>query len=155
MTIAESSNILDVNNYWNRGMGKPTRLLQTIHTMLLVPQLMRAFMIANGPGNCTPGDLFPISQKVVYEHPDKSAGLFADDEYMTVNLDLVGHISNFFKYHIGCDEEGSLMETFDALEKHEKPSLWDKQLLQGTQALGRHWKGCYGMCSTLDLQQLH
>ena len=92
----------------------------------------------------TPGDLYPISQKAVYAHPDQVVGLFADDKYMSVNLDLVSHLSNFFKYHITCYEEASLYDLYGALRKSEKPNVWDSQILQGPQKLRKHWKGTFG-----------
>ena len=110
--------------------------------MLLVPQLQQAEQKKN---RSTPGDLFPISQKSVYAHPDRVAGLFAEDEYMSVNLDLLGHLSNFFKYHATCREEPQMSSIYKFLGDHEKPRMWDHQLMQGPQKLGRHWKGV--MCS--------
>ena len=112
--------------------------------MLLVPQLERALGRA---GSSTPGDQFPVSQKAVYSHPDRVAGLFADDKFMSVNLELVGHLSNFFKYHAVCYEEATLFDVFDALGKNERPSMWDSQILQGPQKLGRTWKGAFGSLS--------
>jgi len=130
-----------VNNYWSRGLGQPTRLLQAVHLMLLVPQLELAL---NKASSSTPGDQLPVSQKAIYNHPNENAGLFADDEFMTVNLDLLGHLSNFFKFYITCYEEVALFDVFDALGKHERPSLWESQIMQGPTKLGRHWKGVFG-----------
>lgn len=113
--------------------------------MLLVPQLEQAL---ENVSSTTPDDQFPISQKAIYAHPDV-AGLFADDKYMTVNLDLLGHLSNFFKFHVACYEQVSLFEVFDALGKGERPSMWDSQIMQGPTKLKRHWKGTFGSSSPL------
>lgn len=122
-------------------MGPPSRLLQAIHLMLLVPQLEQA---RNKAGSSTPGDLFPISQKAIYSHPDRAVGLFIGQDKLTVNLELVGHLSNFFKYHATCYEEAHLYDIFQTLGQHEKPTMWDNQILQGPQKLQRHWKGFFG-----------
>ena len=92
----------------------------------------------------TPGDLYPISQKAVYAHPEQAVGLFTYDKYMSVNLDLLSHLSNFFKYHITCYEEASLFDVYEALGESEKPDVWDSQILQGPQKLRKHWKGTFG-----------
>lgn len=63
---------------------------------------------------------------------------------MTVNLDLVGQIAQFFKYHMSVPEERTLFEPFWFLNKEERPKMWTSQLMQGSQKLGRHWKGSYG-----------
>lgn len=109
--------------------------------MLLVPQLEQALSKA---ASSTPGDQLPVSQKAIYAHPDDVAGLFANDKFMTVNLKLLGHLSNFFKYYITCYEEETFFDVFNALRKHERPSLWDSQIMQGPTKLGRHWKGAFG-----------
>ena len=109
--------------------------------MLLVPQLEQALAKV---GSSTPGDQLPVSQKAIYSHPDDVAGLFANDEFMTVNLDLLGHLSSFFKFYMTCYEEVELFDVFEALGKHERPSFWDSQIMQGPTKLGRHWKGVFG-----------
>jgi len=145
--MATSSNICTVNNYWDRGLGQPTRLLQAVHLMLLVPQLEQALAKV---GSSTPGDQLPVSQKAIYSHPDDVAGLFANDEFMTVNLDLLGHLSSFFKFYMTCYEEVELFDVFEALGKHERPSFWDSQIMQGPTKLGRHWKGAFGSSTLLS-----
>ena len=139
--VANHTNICNANNYWNRGLGQPTRLFQAVHVTLLSLQLQATLRQTN---TSTPGDLYPISQKAVYAHPDQAVGLFACDKYMSVNLDLVSHLSNFFKYHITCYEEDSLHDVYGALLESERPKVWDSQILQGPQKLRKHWKGTFG-----------
>lgn len=85
---------------------------------------------------------FPASQQIVYSHPQKTP-LFRDKHKTRVNINVLLHIANFFKYHMTQQQEATLFVPFQDLEENEKPKVWCNQLGQGLQKLGKSWKGSY------------
>lgn len=85
---------------------------------------------------------FPKSQANAYSHPDilPMFGIFRAN----VNLGLILHISNFFKYHMTSPEEATLFYPFKELAEDQKPRAWEGPIVQGVRAIGRSWKGSYG-----------
>lgn len=93
---------------------------------------------------------FPHSQIAVYGHPEQYP-LFLDNGFQ-VNIDLLMHTANFFKYHMTREDENTLFTLFKELKDDQKPRAWDSQLQQGrgvpgVKKIGSHWKGSYGKFS--------
>lgn len=88
---------------------------------------------------------FATSQKVVYSHPN--TWLMFGDYMLSVNIELLLHISNFFKYHITSQQEGTLYYLFQELSDDQKPRTWEGPLRNGVRQIGASWKGSYGKWS--------
>ncbi|MCJ1269711.1 hypothetical protein MMC22_009603 [Lobaria immixta] len=84
---------------------------------------------------------FATSQKVVYSHP--GTWLMFGDYMLSVNIELLLHISNFFKYHLTSQQEGTLYYLFQELSDDQKPRTWEGPLRNGVRQIGASWKGSY------------
>lgn len=93
---------------------------------------------------------FEYSQKAVYAHPTKQP-LFQGRTFNKVNIDLVMHTANFFKFHFTTLEAQTLYNLYSELESHERPQAWNTRLDQGATWLGKHWRGSYGGYPTLHI----
>ena len=82
---------------------------------------------------------FPQSQQMAYSTAARQP-MF--DGRGHINVELVLHIVNFFKYHFMRKEE-QLCAPYMSLSECERPQGWAKMLQDGPQRLGKHWKGCY------------
>lgn len=96
---------------------------------------------------------FPDSQSAVYScgfsHP-----LIGGIDDRTINMDLLLHNVNFWKYHMIREAEATLFQSFSELDDDERPRWWSTQLTQARQPLGRHWKGSYAYLSLKEVQAL-
>ncbi|KAK4697460.1 hypothetical protein P7C71_g612, partial [Lecanoromycetidae sp. Uapishka_2] len=97
---------------------------------------------------------FPFSQSAVYAHPQQNP-LFLNHG-LDVNIDLLMHTANFFKYHMTQATENTLYTIFNELEDDQKPRAWESQLQQGrgipgVKKLGTHWKGSYAYLDPSDM----
>lgn len=85
---------------------------------------------------------FATSQKVVYSH--RKIWLMFEGRMLSVNIELLLHISNFFKYHLTSQYEATLLYHFQELPKDQKPRAWTGLLETGVRQIGTSWKGSYG-----------
>ena len=88
---------------------------------------------------------FEYSQKVVYAHPAKQP-MFQGKSYDKINIDLLMHTANLFKYHMMTPDAATLFEMYHDLEENQRPQAWDSRLNHGPglKKLGTYWKGTYG-----------
>ena len=88
---------------------------------------------------------FPRSQKAVYENPN-TFPLFKGKNRGEIDIILLKHTVDFFKYHISSQWAGTFCDIFNNLSSQLKPKAWDAQLQQYPNALklGKHWLGAYG-----------
>lgn len=131
--FVENSNLLAVCGR-PRGLGK-------VDTLLKAEQLVFTHWSLEFSSKF-PAYGFSESQQAVYGHPDE-VPMF-EDTMTTVNIDLLLHIANFFKYHITRKEEATLFHQFEQLAEDQKPRVWRHRIEQVWRKLGRSWKGSYG-----------
>jgi hypothetical protein len=86
---------------------------------------------------------FDNSQDMVYGTETKEP-LFSGRFKQSVNLPLLLHTANFFKFHFKAGiGEGLLCQAYKGLEPDQYPQSWIGHIKSGTQELGSHWKGTY------------
>lgn len=119
-----------------RETNKYNPLLQTIQVMLAPRYLTICPLMATWAFD------FETSQRWMYGN-SQQAPYFIGCNSLDVNMGLVLHAVNFWKYHLVREWEGTLFASFEDLEADEKPRYWTEQLKPGVQKLGRHWKGSY------------
>ena len=97
------------------------------------------------PINFYDDSFFPCSQKAVYQNPN-TYPLVKGKNGGEVDITLLKHIVDFFKYHLSSQWAGTLYDIFDNLDNHLKPKAWDTRLDQhpDVSKLGKHWLGSYG-----------
>ena len=91
-----------------------------------------------------PARNFEVSQKAAYEHA-QDAAIVNGGRHLTVNVEWLLHVSNFFKYHATCKDEATLFPIYEDLDDCDKPKAWVGRLKDGTDLIGKYWKGSYGM----------
>ena len=111
------------------------------HSLLQVIQLIFTPWSLKFP-NDYPIWAFPLSQKAVYSHPNR-APLFYN-QMTKVNLELLLHIANFFKWHLTSEGEVTLFNQYQELDNNERPRIWQHKLEQHTTRIGKTWLGCHG-----------
>lgn len=140
------SNNMERLNYFTRRSNLLRCVLQLdgskVHGLLQVVQLL-FFPWSLDLAMNYPTISFPASQQIVYSHPEKNP-LFRDKHKTRVNLNVLLHITNFFKYHMTQQQEATLFVPFQDLEENEKPKIWQSKLEQGIRKLAKSWKGSYG-----------
>lgn len=120
---------------------------EMVESSLLEPSLLQTIRLLfthwslEFPLDC-PTFGFPDSQRAAYSHPDEDP-LFGRYK-LSVNVDLLLHIANFFKYHIATKEEATLFHPFNDLPDDDKPRAWKGQIQDGLREIGRSWLGSYG-----------
>lgn len=127
----------DILTHVLRYDGHITRSLKTVQ-LVLAPLSLQLWKVC-------PNWSFPDSQWWAYSNPQ--AFPIFERFLREVNIDIVLHISNFFKRHLTESSEGTLFLDFMNLPKCQKPSMWHMPIHQGLKELGSSWKGTYGKSS--------
>ena len=111
---------------------------------IMAVQLCLAAIILH-PDHCSSKvSNFDISQDYVYGTMAKRP-LFKGKFKLDIDLELLLHTVNFFKFHLKAGGgEGLLCYQYEDLKKDELPQTWLGNIKAGTQVLGSHWKGTYG-----------
>ncbi|KAI9751809.1 MAG: hypothetical protein M4579_005895 [Chaenotheca gracillima] len=122
-----------------RGYGGPAP-----SALLLVIQVMLAFLFLD-PVQPVAFDLFAKSQAAVYQSPF-THNLFNINHPGGVDLGLVNHMLNFFKYHMKNAHSGELFGQLIETEPSSRPHVWAGLLSQGSHDVGdislpRVWLG--------------
>ena len=88
---------------------------------------------------------FQDSQTVVYSHPNRNR-LFRGKSFNQVNIDMLMHVVNFFKFHLTSPTASTLFQHFSLLNNDEAPAAWNTKLDPGSRVktLGKRWLGCCG-----------
>lgn len=131
------SDLLEAVFRWRGGLESVDPLLKMAHLLFTHWSLEFSFEI--------PTYGFSESQQAVYSHPDE-VPMFEDD-LMTVNIDLLLHVANFFKNHITSIHDYTLFSQYQQLAEDQKPRSWKNRIQQGVTRLGRSWKGSSGKWS--------
>lgn len=110
-------------------------------TLLQAIQLLFAHWSLEFSLDC-PTHGFMTSRKVVYSH--RKTWLMFEGRMLSVNIELLLHIANFFKYHLTNEYEATLFNHFQELPEDQKPRAWNGPLETGVRQIGTSWKGSYG-----------
>lgn len=113
----------------------------SVHPLLQAIQLLFANWSIEFSLDC-PTYGFPNSQQAVYSHRDE-VPMFTEHMHI-VNIALLLHIANFFKYHLTCEGEATLFNPFKGLTGEEKPRALCKPIQHGLSRIGQLWKGSSG-----------
>ena len=87
---------------------------------------------------------FPHSQKAIYSHP-RSNPIFKGQNHDRVNINLLMHTLDFFKYHLTFSRAQTLYRSFSGLNQQKRPRCWNARIRHGLQSLGSRWYGTWGM----------
>ncbi|KAL8727925.1 MAG: hypothetical protein Q9181_005526 [Wetmoreana brouardii] len=60
-----------------------------------------------------------------------------------INLTLLMHLTNFWKFHLTINDEGPLKDMYLDLSPWERIAAWDTKLTHNETRLGRSWKGSW------------
>ncbi|MCJ1427607.1 hypothetical protein MMC29_005510 [Sticta canariensis] len=135
------SNLLQSVFGWPSSKYKSNNLLQVIQLLFMHWSLEFSL-------DC-PTYGFPNSQRAVYSHPNELP-MFGDYK-LDVNIELLLHIANFFKYHLTSEEEATLFYPFKDLAADQKPRTWKSRIGQGLSEIGSTWKGSYAYLHDANL----
>jgi len=89
-------------------------------TILYVVQICLASFVLHPKMSTTRASHFDISQYQVYSLAD-SQPLFAGKWKQDINVRLILHLVNFFKYHFKAEGEGLLAHCYKQLELDQVP----------------------------------
>ncbi|KAI9844218.1 MAG: hypothetical protein M1837_005724 [Sclerophora amabilis] len=124
----------------------------TINPLLLAIQLTLAHLYLRPVINMDVHH-FEISQQTVYA-PMTQIQLYIGNTANFVNLGLLNHILNFFKYHLTVVHEGELYHLLKRLEEKSKPSGWPHILSQTLSSMNQNWIGQSGRLEYHDLLRM-
>ncbi len=120
--------------------------LSTRHQESIIPLLqLTLYHLALHPriNNRMPGN-FHESQMLAYANPWGKRNLLCGDMIQWINMDSIMHLCNFFRFILKAPNgEGVLAHIYRAFPASQLPRAWIGKLGNGTQRLGKHWKGFY------------